>query len=523
MSSGTGKRLHSAAWRVSLLGTLWWAVGTLLVFVFLHHSVAMDTQGRIDTWVKGEARTMSEIAQQTLPGSDHQALLREIEEAASREMPSASYDGDNDADDQPLVAGQNRAVFFLQTDAAGKPMLWTGQGDVAPFLTGIAQRRSRHDPFSIRVQPGEPQYRVSEVALPDGGHVYLGLSERGMLRVLNALLVKFLLLWLVSVLLGFGTIFWVTRGVLQNVRRITLAASSIGESDLRARVPVSPANDEVTELARTLNSMLERIQRSVVQLQTVTGSLAHDLRSPLTAIRAKLEMSVVRDGDNEPVETAIEEIDRLTEMLAQTLDVAEAQAGALHMQRTAVDLDTLLRTMADLYQPSMSEKHLQVQVRSTGPVEVWADEGLLHRVFANLFENEIKHLPAGATVCLCLSSDDTRALLRLEDDGPGFSEELHGRMFERGVRGLTTGGHGLGLSFVQAVVAAHGGAVTAENRPSGGARLQVEMPLWDGRQRSVPESRKASAGCATADCLCDPAPSAGRMAGAAGAGEQKLG
>jgi signal transduction histidine kinase len=505
MYSGTAKRRHSAAWRVSVWGSLWWAIGTLVVFVFLHHSVAMDTQSRTDTWVKGAARTMSEIAQGAPPGARRDALVREIEEAASREVPGATYDGDGDADDQPVTAGQNKSVFFLQTDAQGGPVFYAGQGNAALAAAAILAHKSEYDPFSVRVAKGEAPYRVSGVALADGGHVYLGLSEQAMLQVLNALLLKFAVLWLVCVLLGFGIIFWVTSGVLKNVREMTLAASSIGEADLRARVPVSAANDEVAELARTLNVMLERIQRSVEQLQTITGSLAHDLRSPLTAIRAKLEMSVVRDGENEPVETAIEEIDRLTEMLTQTLDVAEAQAGALRMQRTAVDLDQLLRMMADLYQPSMNDKDLTLDVHSAGPLQVWADEALMHRVLANLFENEIKHLPAGATVCLCLSSAEGRATLTLEDDGPGFADEVKGRVFERGVRGLATGGHGLGLAFVEAVVASHGGAVTAENRARGGARLCLELPLWDGQSEGVREYRNMIATCGSADCLCNAA------------------
>src|ERR1035438_4857396 len=109
--------------------------------------------------------------------------------------------------------------------------------------------------------------------------------------------------------------------------------------------------------------MLDRIENSIHQLHTITDSLAHDLRSPLTAIRGKLEMSLsapTQSEQVEPIVAAIEELDRLTEFLNQSLDVAEAKADALRLTRSEVDLDELIRVMIDLYEPSMSEKGFQV-------------------------------------------------------------------------------------------------------------------------------------------------------------------
>ena len=497
MFFATGKRLRSAAWRVSLWGTLWWACGTLVVFVFLHHSVAMDTQERVDVWVAGEARTMSTIALRTPRDKRYRRIMREIEEAASREMPGLQYEGDADADGRPPVDGQNYAVFFMETDANGEPVLWAGPSDGAPYLAAIRKYTVLpEDPFNIHLIPGDVPYRVSAVTLQDGGHMFLGISERGELRALESMLILFMALWVLNVLLGFTIIFFVTRRVLKNVQQITLAASQIGETDLSERVPVSAGRDEVAELSATLNRMLERIERSVVQLRTITGSLAHDMRSPLTAVRTKLEMSLVREGDSEAVESAIEEIDRLTEMLSQTLDVAEAEAGALRMERQVVDLDVMLGRMVDLYGPSMSDRGLTLQLRSAGAAEVYADEGLVHRVLANLFDNEMKHLPEGGTVCFCLSRVSGKAVLTLEDNGPGFAPEIAGQMFKRGVKGAGSRGHGLGLAFVEAVISVHGGAVVAENRVAGGARLRLELPLAGEAVETT------DAQCTGDECLC---------------------
>jgi signal transduction histidine kinase len=170
-------------------------------------------------------------------------------------------------------------------------------------------------------------------------------------------------------------------------------------------------------------------------------------------------------------------MDRLTEFLDKSLDVAEAKANALRLNRVAVDLDDLLKVMIELYEPSMSEKGLRVNLGSVGRLEVSADAALLHRMIANLFDNELKHLPAACTVTICLSSSDDSALLVVEDDGPGFDSEVLPQIFERRVKGRNSTGHGLGLAFIEAVVRVHGGSVKASNGSEGGARLTITLPL----------------------------------------------
>jgi signal transduction histidine kinase len=298
--------------------------------------------------------------------------------------------------------------------------------------------------------------------------------------VLWNLRLRFFLLWVLIVLLGFGIVFLTTRRMLSHVRRITEAASRIGHSDLNARVPTTKRNDEVSHLALTLNRMLDRIESSVHQLHTITDSLAHDLRSPLTAIRGKLEMSLstTTDGEQaEPIVSAIDELDRLTDFLNKSLDVAEAKADALRLTRSEIDLNELLRVMLDLYEPSMSEKGLRVNMHSRGTVRIFADTALIHRMIANLLDNELKHLPPASTLTIELQSAEDTALLILEDDGPGFDPEVLLLLFERRVKGRDSNGHGLGLAFVDAVARAHGGTVTASNRESGGARISVTLPL----------------------------------------------
>ncbi len=472
MSSATAKPImRSAAWRISLWATLAFACGTMVVFVFLHQFVAGDIQRRTDAWLTGEAGVLSDVAGRTPKGALYGRVVREVAELASREVPYSRGDG----------AGLNDSVFFLQTAGDGSLALWVGAGDAAAKLSAIRGSRSVPDtPSSLHVSGSDTPFRVVCVRMANGSNIYLGLSERDQLRVLSKLRLRFIQLWLLIVFLGSAIVFFSTRRVLSHIRKITEAASRIGEADLSSRVPTTHRNDEVAQLALTLNRMLDRIESSIHQLHTITESLAHDLRSPLTAVRAKLEMSLTagaREEESESIVSAIEDMDRLTEFLNRSLDVAEGKANALRLNRIALDLDDLLRVMIDLYEPSMSEKGLRIELRSAGWLEISADAALLHRMIANLFDNELKHLPAACTVTISLRAADDTALLIVEDNGPGFEPEVRPHIFERRVKGRNSNGHGLGLAFVNAVVRAHGGTVEASNRPEGGARLTVTLPL----------------------------------------------
>ena len=471
MSSKTAKRMHSAAWRISLWATLAYAVGTMLVFVFLHRFVAADIQRRSDAWLSGEVEVLGDVAEHTPKDALYGRVMGEVAELASKEVPNRLRG----------ESAENDSVFFLQLGTNGAMQLWAGPGQSDPFVAAIQKATVTPDrPTDVSVAGTAIPFRVATLQIDGGTRVYLGLSERDELRVLDKLRLRFISWWMLLVALGFAIVFLTARRMLSHVREITEAASRIGHSEMNARVPTSEANDEVGHLARTLNRMLDRIENSMHQLHTITDSLAHDLRSPLTAIRGKLEMSLSAATDAEqaePIVSSIEELDRLTEFLNASLDVAEARADALRLSRTEIDLDELLRIMIDLYEPSMAEKGLQIRLRSAGPVTVDADAALLHRMIANLFDNELKHLPASCTVTVRLESGDGVALLSVEDDGPGFAPEISQQLFERRVKGSESNGHGLGLAFVDAVVRAHGGTITASNREGGGARISLALPM----------------------------------------------
>jgi signal transduction histidine kinase len=463
--------MHSAAWRISAWATLAFTCGTLVVFLFLDRFVASDIQRRSDAWLTGEIETLGDVAARTPKDHLYNRVVGEVAELASREVPNRA----------PGEGAENDSVFFLQSGPDGALKLWVGAGDGQATLQAIhAQRVILDHPSDIRVSGFSIPFRVASIAMEGGGRVYLGLSERDELRVLRNLRQRFFYLWLSIVLLGFAIVFFTSRRTLSHVRAITEAASRIGQSDLNTRVPTTRRNDEIAQLALTLNRMLDRIENSVHQLHTITDSLAHDLRSPLTAIRGKLETSLAAVREAEPADaiaSAIDELDRLADFLNKSLDVAEARADALRLSPVTIDLDELLHAMVDLYEPSMVERDIHLRLDSCGPVRVAGDEGLIHRMVANLFDNELKHLPSGAGVTVQLQEHESEAVLIVRDNGAGFSPEVRQQLFAGRVRDRSSAGHGLGLAFVDAVVRAHSGSVAAANRSSGGAEITVRLPL----------------------------------------------
>jgi len=442
----------------------------MLVFAMLHRFAADDIQRRSDAWLGGEVEVLGDVAEHTPKDKLYGTVVSEIAELASKEVPNRERTGS--------AAGDS--VFFLQTSRTGAEQLWVGAGDGVANLKALQRTKiETNAPAHLQVKGFEVPFRVASARLDDGSRIYLGLSERDELRVLRSMRVRFFSLWLLLVALGYAIVFFTTRRMLGRVRDITEAASRIGNTDLSSRVPTSCAPDEIGHLGLTLNHMLDRIESSMHQLHTITDALAHDLRSPLTAIRGKLETALTTDirvDHAEPIVSAIDELDRLTEFLNTSLDVAEAKADALRLSLAAVDLDEVMRVMIDLYEPCMAERGIRMELRSPGAIWVQADAALLHRVVANLLDNEMKHLPESRTVSLRLEGEDDKVVLTVEDDGAGFDLAMVPRIFDQGVKGRGSSGHGLGLAFVAAVVRVHGGRVEATNRPQGGARLTICWP-----------------------------------------------
>jgi len=463
----------TAAWRLSIWTTLAFAIGSALAFWIVYLLVEKGVRERSDAWLSGEAETLAEVSQSTPRGSLYGRIVEEVAELATNEVPH----------DRNVRGQQPNSVFFLQTDehASDEAAIWVGPESRSAFQKAIQQANLTPGvPESIQVDGYRSTFRVVVRNPSPGKALYLGLADQDAMRLLHQLTNRFLMVWGGMVVLGFLISYTSARRTLRRVEEITETVARIGSEELDERLPESPKSDEISRLAQTFNHMLDRIQTSVHQLRAVTDSVSHDLKSPVTSIRGRLEAALSDGGPNrleESVGEAIEGLDRLSDLLNTTLDIAEAEAGALRLDRTPVDLTELITRLADIYQPAMAERQHSLILDLEDHVVVNADLGLMNRTLSNLLENELTHLPAGCEVKLRLRAHEGAAELAILDNGPVFPPDIGARAFERFVKGKQSPGHGLGLAFVDAVVQAHGGNISIATSPAGGALITLSLPL----------------------------------------------
>ncbi len=459
----------SAAWRIAVWPTVAFAVGSAVAFAIMYLLIARDIRYRSDAWLSGEAEVLADVSENTPRDALYDRLVQEVAELASREVPDTSD-----------AYGKHQAsVFFLKTERGQEP-IWVGPTPKELFIPAVTSVPLVPGvPADVRVRGWKKAFRVVYHAQNDGGGLYLGFADLGGAQMLDRLTQRCLMVWGVTVALGFLITWLAAHRTLTRVERITETVSRIGSEDLGKRLPDGRHSDEISRLSRTFNRMLDRIQWSVDQMRILTDSVAHDLKSPVTSIRGSLEVAL-SDGDQrqwrERVAEAIDGLDRLSQMLNTTLDLAEADAGALQLRKEPTDLSELVRQMVDLYQPAMAEHKHELSVHLQ-PVRIDADHSLLNRSIANLFDNEIAHLPPGCRIHVSVGTRVGEAELTVEDNGPGFPCNLRGRAFERFVKGQHSTGHGLGLAFVNAAIRAHGGHVQIADGEGGGAVIVVSLPL----------------------------------------------
>jgi len=488
-----GSFYRTSAWRLALRSTLVFAAGCAVVFLAMYIVVARAVQERSDSWLIGESETLKQVALTTPRDALYDRIVEEVAELASQEV---SYNGNGGR-----IEGNT--VFFAETNGSTQTPVWVGPKDSAKFLTALrTMKPERGAPVSVRVPGWSAPFRVVTVSMKPGqGHIYLGLLDASASTLMRRLLARFALGWLFMVGLGFFVTLMGLRRMLRRVDAITGAASSIRSDDLSTRVPVKGQRDEVARLARTFNNMLDRISSTVNQLRTLTDSMAHDLKSPITSVRGRLEIALSMEDRNQCAELvagAIEQLDRLSDVITTSLDLAEADGGALRLRPQTVDLSELAGRVAELYGPAFADNHQGFSIDAARPVLVRMDVPLGTRMLSNLMENELHYAGEGAQVRVKIAAAGSLAVIHVADDGPGFSAELlesgddgppgTPRVFHRFVKGSGSQGHGLGLAFVNAVAAAHGGRASARNgRDAGGAEILVELPLFGGRGEQ-PES-----------------------------------
>jgi len=277
----------------------------------------------------------------------------------------------------------------------------------------------------------------------------------------------------------------IAQRAMAPIASLTARAEEIRRTrDPGRSVPVPQADDEISELARTLDRMLRALDASqhetaasLARQREFVADASHELRTPLTSVLANLELLAdTLDGEQgEAAQSALRSSRRMRRLVADLLLLARADVGR-EVPRHPLDLSRTVVEAASELEPVTGDHELHVDVE---PVTVIGARDDLHRVALNLMENAIKHTPAGTRIQVTLRRDGDDAVLVVADDGPGIPEELRDRVFERFVRGggEVSGSSGLGLSIVRAVAEGHGGSVILAPGAEGhGTRFEVRIP-----------------------------------------------
>lgn len=315
----------------------------------------------------------------------------------------------------------------------------------------------------------------------EGGTVLVASSIDAAATAVNALRPLLWVGWPVTLAVVAITVWFLTGWALRPVEAMSEEADAISASELDRRLPVPPADDEITHLAATLNSMLARLETATVQQRRFVSDASHELKTPVATVRTMLEVAAREPGFADWSELLVglgQQNDRLDSLVTDLLTLARFDEGALVGRYDPVDLDQVVGRVAE----HMAQLHPDVHVAAdVAPARVVGDERALERLITNLGTNACRHADQKVTFSCRVVRD--RAIVLVSDDGPGIPAADRDRVFERFVRldearDRPEGGTGLGLAVARAVARSHQGSVQVTDT-EWGTTMQVDLPAGE--------------------------------------------
>ncbi|GGB63131.1 two-component sensor histidine kinase [Roseibium aquae] len=371
------------------------------------------------------------------------------------------------------------ASLYLLTDFAGN--LIAGNIRQMPRIFLDEQEGGFQRVHYLRLTAdGAEEQREALVRIFDlrGGYRLLVGRDLGETRILVNILSEARILWIgVVVIMALVTWVFVNRRVMRRIDDIADTSRTIMQGDLSGRLPMAGTDDEFDRLAGNLNRMLERIEVLMQGMKDVTDNIAHDLKTPLTRLRTRVE-TALRDAKTdaeyrEALEATLDESDNLIRIFNSLLHIARIEAMASGDAMEPVDLKPLIEELADLYAPLAEDCGGALEIRVEPGLAARCNAGLITQVLVNLIENALKYAGrAGTPLKIEVSAQRRagRAWISVSDNGPGIPADMRGSVTDRFVRldeSRSEPGHGLGLSLVRAVARLHGGEVELQDAAPG--------------------------------------------------------
>ena len=446
--------VRTVTFKLALTQAALFAASAVVLFAAVYWSMINYATAQLEAAVAAELVVLTEeLSTDGLP-----ELIKTLDLRAKERM--------SEGHGYVLLAPDGRRIAGNLSGVAAKP----GWQTIVP----VRQGASRGDDEAHAML-------VSGTVLPNGDYLAVGRDTRDIDDIEELISQTFA--WAAGVTLALALLGGVLTsfGVLRRIETINATTRKIMEGDLAKRVPKTGTGDEFDRLAANLNEMLDRIQSLMEGLRQVSNGIAHDLRTPLTHLRQRLEEAKGSARSIEAyeaiVDATITDCDAILKIFAALLRIAQIEAGTRRSGFGDVDLSRVFASILEIYGPVAEDAGQSLAGAIDVGLHVRGDSELLTQMLANLVENAIKHSPAGSTIDLRLERRSPGPRGVVADDGPGVSAEARDKVFERffkADRSRSSDGSGLGLSLVRAVADLHGIRIELrDNRP--GLRAVLEF------------------------------------------------
>ncbi len=395
---------------------------------------------------------------------------REVREQFERNI--RYFDLRNDQG-QILEASHDMATLHIPFDEAAQRTLTSG---TAEFETFGGQANSRLRVINAPVIGMLQRHYVMRLAMPmeqadqDAAHLRW-----------------FILLLLPAVLAVHGITSWIMTGnMLRPLEQMNAAAARINPFDPNSRLPVFGTDDELDQLSITLNAAIARLQGSFQRMSEFLRNLSHEVRQPLTVMRAETELALRQSGPEpayrEMLSSQLQHVELLARTVSDLMEMAHSENDQITLRCQTEDLSELVQTAVDGMRIKSSEHNIHISGTLQQNVIGQFDAGQIWRLLLNLLENAIKYNNPEGRIDVSLTSHNGRAMISISDTGQGIPADEQGRIFERGYRTQSArkspvAGTGLGLHFAQAIAQAHGGDIEVASVSGHGSCFRVSLPL----------------------------------------------
>jgi two-component system OmpR family sensor kinase len=387
-----------------------------------------------------------------------------------------------------VVAARGKLIdpdeaFAQVLDASGHIVDASSAVSEVPLLSP-AEANSVAEPLFITRQLKDDPVRLMAVAVDSGPRriAVVGATLGDVIDATQGLLLTLATVGPLALLITAAAGWLLAGAALRPVEHMRRQAATVSASEPGRRLPVPRTGDELSRLATTLNSMLDRLQESMERERRFVDDASHELRTPLATLRGEIDLALTRRRDAAALEASLrsaqEDVERLQRLAEGLLVLARTRGGRFPIQRVETSLAALTSRSVRSVEGQAASARVTIDVDASDDF-VQLDPERLEQALRNLLENAIRHSPPGGVVRLTAQRlDDGVARFVIEDSGPGFAPDLLPKVFEPFVRDVTdtngSNGAGLGLSIVRAVAEAHGGSARAENTPDG-ARVTLEV------------------------------------------------